>query len=99
MMNSHVSGLIVLSGNNRVMKNFERPREGKILIFHKAVQDNCIVVNTSFWALELIIMSGWRFYSLSASKAISRARTYSQNLFSPVMMITYHRDTMPYSFR
>ena len=30
----------------------------------------------------------WRFYALSASKANFRARTYSHNLFSPVMMIT-----------
>ena len=30
----------------------------------------------------------WRFYALSATKAIFRARTYSHNLFSPVMMVT-----------
>ena len=30
----------------------------------------------------------WRFYALSASKAIFRMRTYSHNLLSPVMMIT-----------
>ena len=29
-----------------------------------------------------------RFYALSASKAIFRARSYSRNLFSPAMMIT-----------
>ena len=33
----------------------------------------------------------WRFYALSASEAIFRVRTYSHNLFSPVVMMTSWR--------
>ena len=41
---------------------------------------------TQYFPLKCI---EWRFYALLASKAIFRARTYSCNLFSPVMMITW----------
>ena len=42
-----------------------------------------------FWFLTQNDEFEWGFYALSASKAIFRARSYSHNLFSPVMIITW----------
>ena len=44
---------------------------------------NCIEMNR-----RLLVNNDFILHSLSESKAIFRPRTYSHNLFSPVMMIT-----------
>ena len=43
------------------------------------------------WLIDWLIgwVSEWRVYAPSSSKVIFRAKTYSHNLISPVMMITW----------